>query len=63
MEAAARLVNAHDFITALAQGYDTILVESRARLSGGQWQRIAIAGVALRKAPIIIALRLHRPLK
>ena len=54
IEAAARLANAHDFILALPQQYETLLGERGVTVSHGQRQRIAIARAALRKAPILI---------
>ncbi|MCH7737116.1 MAG: thiol reductant ABC exporter subunit CydC [Chloroflexi bacterium] len=54
MEAAARAANAHEFISHLPQGYDTVVGERAVRLSGGQKQRLAIARALLKDAPILI---------
>jgi ATP-binding cassette subfamily C protein CydD len=51
---AARQAHAHDFITALPDGYATGIGERGARLSGGQAQRIALARAFLRDAPLLI---------
>lgn len=54
IEAAARAAHAHDFLTALPQGYDSQVGERGVMLSGGQKQRIAIARAILRDAPILL---------
>jgi ATP-binding cassette, subfamily B, bacterial len=54
IEAAARAANAHDFIAALPQGYDTLAGERGMMLSGGQRQRIALARAFLKDAPVLI---------
>jgi subfamily B ATP-binding cassette protein MsbA len=52
--AAAKAANAHDFIMALPDGYDTLIGELGLRLSGGQRQRVAIARALLKNAPILV---------
>ncbi len=52
--AAAQAANAHDFISALPQGYGTVVGDRGTRLSGGQRQRVAIARAILKDAPILI---------
>ncbi len=52
--AAAQAANAHDFIMALEDGYDTVIGERGSTLSGGQRQRISIARALIRNAPILV---------
>lgn len=54
IEAAARQASAHDFITRLPKGYDTVVGERGVKLSGGERQRVAIARAFLADAPILI---------
>jgi subfamily B ATP-binding cassette protein MsbA len=54
IESAARAANAHDFIVALPNGYDTAVGERGVKLSGGQRQRVAIARAILKDPRILI---------
>ena len=51
---AAKRARCHDFISALTNGYDTIVGEGGASLSGGERQRISIARALLKDAPIVV---------
>ena len=51
---AAEIANAHEFITHLPDGYNTLIGERGVKLSGGQKQRLAIARAVLKDAPILI---------
>ncbi|MEF2481944.1 ABC transporter ATP-binding protein [Vibrio mimicus] len=54
VEQAARLAQAHDFITALPDGYHTFVGEGGSTLSGGERQRLAVTRAILKDAPIVI---------
>jgi ABC-type multidrug transport system fused ATPase/permease subunit len=51
---AAKLANAHDFISAMPLGYDTLVGDRGSTLSGGQRQRVGIARVMVRNSPILL---------
>jgi len=54
LEQAARQANAHEFISQLPDGYQTLLSENGQQLSGGQRQRLALARAFLRQAPVLL---------
>ena len=54
VERAARAANAHEFVAALPEGYDTVVGERGVTLSGGQRQRLSIARAFVKDAPVLI---------
>ncbi len=54
IEASAKKAHAHEFITSLPQGYETLVGERGIKLSGGERQRVAIARAILKDAPILV---------
>jgi ATP-binding cassette subfamily B protein len=54
VERAARAADAHDFVVAFPDGYETVVGQRGRRLSGGQRQRVAIARAMVRDAPVLV---------
>jgi ATP-binding cassette, subfamily B, bacterial len=54
IQAAAKIAEAHEFVLALPQGYDTLVGERGQKLSGGQRQRLSIARAVLKDPPILV---------